>query len=359
MAGMFYSLQEVIEKLNKTEEQIKEIVKQGRLREFRDGPNLLFKVDEVEALMSGTDITPSQEVPANAEQVSDDEISFAPETTAQPPADSQLTELTEADTIVPSEKVNVPPETPTDYIDVDEAMDETMAISEETSLTPAEETSLTSSEETVSALADETLSALPSEPSLEEIEEDVSLDSFGSGSGLLDLSLQADDTSLGGILDEIYTPEGEEDQAVGAAGLELGVDADTEQMLEEAAQPVLESPMMAKAYLESAPDMASNVFGLMLIVPLLAVVYTAIVVVAAFRAVTPSILTTVQELIWYIAGGVAVVVLLMMLVPVVFAGGEKTTKKAKPKKVKKAKAEKQKKPKKPKKDKKKDKKAKR
>jgi hypothetical protein len=47
------------------------------------------------------------------------------------------------------------------------------------------------------------------EASLEEIEDDVSLDSFGSGSGLLDLSLQADDTSLGGILDEIYTPEGE------------------------------------------------------------------------------------------------------------------------------------------------------
>jgi len=43
--------------------------------------------------------------------------------------------------------------------------------------------------------------------SLEEIEKDVSLDTFGSGSGLLDLSLQADDTSLGAILDEIYTPE--------------------------------------------------------------------------------------------------------------------------------------------------------
>ena len=42
--GMFYSLQEVTEKLNKTEDEIKEIVRSGRLREFRDGPNLLFKV---------------------------------------------------------------------------------------------------------------------------------------------------------------------------------------------------------------------------------------------------------------------------------------------------------------------------
>ena len=52
MAGMFYSLQEAAEKLNKTEEEIKEIVQEGKLREFRDGPNLLFKVEEVEALMS-------------------------------------------------------------------------------------------------------------------------------------------------------------------------------------------------------------------------------------------------------------------------------------------------------------------
>jgi len=40
-----------------------------------------------------------------------------------------------------------------------------------------------------------------------EIESDVNLDSFGSGSGLLDLSWHNDDTSLGGLLDEIYTGE--------------------------------------------------------------------------------------------------------------------------------------------------------
>ncbi|MDD5191765.1 MAG: hypothetical protein PHH54_05255 [Candidatus Nanoarchaeia archaeon] len=50
------------------------------------------------------------------------------------------------------------------------------------------------------------------EPTLEEIEGDVNLDTFGSGSGLLDLSLQADDTSLRGFLDEIYTPENQHEQ---------------------------------------------------------------------------------------------------------------------------------------------------
>jgi hypothetical protein len=75
MASMFYSLQEVAAKLNKTEEEVKDIVKQGRLREFRDGPNLLFKIDEVEALMSDSSIAALRKTPAKAKQeTEEDEI---------------------------------------------------------------------------------------------------------------------------------------------------------------------------------------------------------------------------------------------------------------------------------------------
>jgi len=68
MDVMFYSLKEVAEKLNKTEDEIKQIVRQGRLREFREGPNSLFKADEVEALMSDTSIMPSKEPAAPSAQ---------------------------------------------------------------------------------------------------------------------------------------------------------------------------------------------------------------------------------------------------------------------------------------------------
>ena len=47
---MFFTMQEVVEKLSKTEEQIQELIQEGKLREFRDGTKLLFKVSEVEAL---------------------------------------------------------------------------------------------------------------------------------------------------------------------------------------------------------------------------------------------------------------------------------------------------------------------
>jgi hypothetical protein len=50
MAKMFYTLDETKAALNKNEEEIKQFAREGRLREFRDGPRLMFKADQVEAL---------------------------------------------------------------------------------------------------------------------------------------------------------------------------------------------------------------------------------------------------------------------------------------------------------------------
>ncbi|MEN6424185.1 MAG: helix-turn-helix domain-containing protein, partial [Phycisphaerales bacterium] len=269
MASMFFSLKETAQKLGKSEDEVRQLVKDGRLREFRDGANLLFKIDEVNALvdegidmgleavdlseapaeeqaveaaegeaapmadedlfMLGDEETPTLEPTGEVEATS--ELGLAPEETAadetgtseeellfladegQPAADGTAdataegtadatgagtedeislaaesgvlaagSDITDADTALTAEGVNVLGESSTDFT----ATEDSMA---ETAVGPAGSTG---------------------EASLEEIEDDVSLDSFGSGSGLLDLSLQADDTSLGGILDEIYTSEGGE-----------------------------------------------------------------------------------------------------------------------------------------------------
>src|SRR3984885_6457644 len=50
MAKMFYTLDETKAALGKNEEEIKQYTREGRLREFRDGPRLMFKADQVEAL---------------------------------------------------------------------------------------------------------------------------------------------------------------------------------------------------------------------------------------------------------------------------------------------------------------------
>jgi excisionase family DNA binding protein len=318
MAGMFYSLQEAAEKLNLTEQQLKEFVKEGKLREFRDGASVLFKINEVEALASETSIKMSKEPSAESEPGTDtDEISLAPETGGDTAAGD---ELIDADTVVDGQGINVLGETDSEAQLTEDTMAETRGTAEEVSL--------------------------------EEIEEDVNLDTFGSGSGLLDLSLQADDTSLGGILDEIYTSEGEQETAEGSA-LEVA-DEGKEMVPEEeefaAPQPAPEVPAVAPAYAEPKPDTLSNAFGIMLFLPLLAIVYTAIVAVAGFNDVMPTILGKVQSIngpygihiIWYVMVGAAVAAGLTVGAAFVLSGeGKKAVRKPKtrkPKKVKKAKA---------------------
>ena len=406
MAGMFYSLQEALDKLNMTEEEIKQVVADGKLREFRDGPNLLFKVEEVEALapqagdealeealepaeieaedmeplalgdedlepaepddsepafLQPEDLDPEEAEPelsakepaeaglsdfdiealgdtaadipdlealesemadtGAAEPAADtDEILLAPETGAAVPSD-----LTDADTAITSFGTNVLGETGGDY----DITDDTMA-----------ETSVPTG-------------SAPEVP-LEEIEEDVNLDSFGSGSGLLDLSLQADDTSLGGILDEIYTSDDEAaeptegdvesvpDVDMAAAAEEMGAEEDL-----SAAQLGAQVPALAGALIEAPPDAQSNTLGMLLFLPLLIVIYTTVVAVSGLRGVMPSILASIQGLIWYIMGGAAALTAVVAIAAFMFTGERDTTaKKAKPKKEKKAKKVKE--PKKPK-----------
>jgi len=350
MAGMFYSLQEVAKKLNITEEEVKALAKEGKLREFRDGSKLLFKADEVEALMPAAGAPVSEEVPAeetptptpepsaaetpiketpvpSEQPAEEEEISLAPET-GTPVAPS---ELTDADTAITAEGVSVLGEADRDY----PVTDDTMA---ETTVAP----------DTTGTIGVAGKTGTTPEAPLEESGEDVSLDSFGSGSGLLDLSLQADDTSLGGILDEIYTAEGAEGKEPAPAGTAEEVVAEAEHVLPEeelvAAQPAVGAPAIAQPYIEPAPDVQSNTFGMLLILPLLALLYTAVVAVAGQRGVVPSILEKIHSVIWYIV--IAAVVITGLVVGAAFwlsgdirlftGGPKKSAKEKKPKKSKKA-----------------------
>jgi hypothetical protein len=203
------------------------------------------------------------------------------------------------------------------------------------------------SDETFKGL-DETPSSPGKEASLEEIEKDASLDTFGSGSGLLDLSLQADDTSLGGILDEIYTPGGEgkapaagepaaESAAAEGSAMEVAAEADQMLSAEQFPETPIASPAMAAmAYAEPAPDAMSNALGVMMFIPLLAVIYTIIAAISALSSVTPNIVKMSQGFIWYIVGGMAGASLLIAIVGMVM-GRERKPKAPKPPKVKKEK----------------------
>ncbi len=371
MAGMFYSLQEAIEKLNKTEEELKQIVKEGKLREFRDGPNLLFKVEEVEALMADTGVMPSEQAPEpealepealELEALESEELSPEAPSPEIPESEAPAPEDLEEELLAPSEQaagtseILLAPETgapvaPSELTDADTALTgEGISVLGETD----SDYQITDDTLAETAVPMGTAGTAPEVP-LEEIEGDVNLDSFGSGSGLLDLSLQADDTSLGGILDEIYMAEEEGQEPVPAevgSGSAVAVAAEAEQMLAEE-EPVVPQPApdvqaLARPYIELAPDMQSNTLGMLLFLPLVVVLYTMVVAVAGLRGVTPSILAGIQGLIWIIMGGITVVAVLVTGAAFMLGGGGTATKTKKPKAKKAPKAPKAKKEKKPK-----------
>jgi excisionase family DNA binding protein len=440
MAGMFYSLKEAAQRLGVAEDQVKQLAKDGKLREFRDGSNLLFKIDEVNALLAeGVDLTsdelelqevsaeePAQDLGDTAaagvgEAGNEDIFKLDEEGTGALEATGEAAELSDSD-LLPElqglEAAETEPEEPNEEAPeleleepqpAEQAAEEDLFLAEELSQPAGEEaeqpvadeaegsseeislaqesgilaegsdisdadTAITTeginvlsetdtgydvTEDSMAETAGPAATADTSgEASLEEIEDDVNLDSFGSGSGLLDLSLQADDTSLGGILDEIYTSEGGEGDATPAEGepaeigAEVGEGASFEEITAEAdhaggaeeeiavPEPAAVMPAaMVPAYAEAAPDAQSNILGMLLFLPMLALLYTAIVTVSAMREVVPSILSSVQGLIWYIMGGGVVLALVMVGISFT-AGREKAPRAARPVKDKKAKPDK-------------------
>ena len=77
---------------------------------------------------------------------------------------------------------------------------------------------------------------------------------------------------------------------------------------------------MAQSYIEPEPDAQSNAFGMMLFLPLLALIYTVIVAVAGQRGVMPAILEKIQDIIWYILVGAVVIAGLIAGMPFILAG---------------------------------------
>lgn len=155
MAKMFYTLEEAASKLGVDEQAIKDMAARNELQQFRDGDKLMFKRDQVDAKSSNA--------------ASDGPIELA-------------------DTGV------------SDAIDL--ANDTAVGVE-----APAENANEATGVSVFDAgeidLADPMAQTQVTGPMIDD--EELALESVGSGSGLLDLTRESDDTSLGAeLLDEIY-----------------------------------------------------------------------------------------------------------------------------------------------------------
>jgi excisionase family DNA binding protein len=282
MAGTFYTLQEVTKKLGKSEQDVRVLVRQGKIREYRDGTRILYKQDEVDKLSGESDIIDIvADSEANLELEKTAEIQLEPDEDAQKkkPASeggfglSQIGDLSQADTNIGTVGINVLGGTDDQYKITADTHAETKAAEQE---------------------------------EVESLDADANLESVGSGSGLLDLSLQADDTSLGAVLDDIL-PTGPDipaqaeatpgDFAKEADGLIAAPAAVSEQAVAEAI-PVAAPVVEAATAVSAAPQMITMVpvdpstviYGMMMFFPLAALILAGIATAAGLQGVLPSVI---------------------------------------------------------------------
>ena len=355
----YYDMQEVMDKLHKNEDAIQELVKQGKLHQYMDSGKAVFKAEDVNALVEeivGLDISSvglepiGSEVDFELEETSelqiepdeqespkgsgpdDMELDLEPDMPGQKESEggfglSQIGDLTMADTNVGTVGINILSGTGDAY-----------KLTEDTKA------------ETQAADIDD----------LDSLDADANLESFGSGSGLLDLSLQADDTSLGAVLDDILPTGAEAGGADFPVSEGVGLMDESEDLLASGSaareMPIeATAPMGAAAAMPASPqlqmvavapvDSKTAVFGVLMLLPMVAMILAAIVLTATIQDIVPSLVkmlieTEVMEisLVWVIVGGLVVLSLLILMFSALSGtggGGTKAKKENTPKKAKK------------------------
>jgi excisionase family DNA binding protein len=186
MAKMFYTPEEAAERLGVSETELKEMVSKGQLSEFRDRNELRFRVEQVDMLATGH------------EDDHDDDFGVIPlsdtggGTGLGLAADSGL---------------GLSRSGSGSGIEVDDFSAETVSAKEQSGISIFD-----ADEETADASAETLITEAGPGAGL-------TMDAVGSGSGLLDLTREADDTSLGAdLLDDVYSGAGGADTQ-GSSGL--------------------------------------------------------------------------------------------------------------------------------------------
>jgi excisionase family DNA binding protein len=193
MAKMFYTLNETAETLGITDDQVRNLANEGKLQQFRDRDQLMFKRDQVDAMA------------ANAASFTDDEDERS--TGLLTMTDDGTATLADADISggdVQLSRDNAP-SAGSGLLDLDLSSDMDEPPSEPKD--PRQETGISIFDADEMGEAADPMAATQVSESIDD-EVELALQSIGSGSGLLDLTREADDTSLGAeLLDEIYPGE--------------------------------------------------------------------------------------------------------------------------------------------------------
>lgn len=294
MAKTYLSVQEACNALSMTESQIKDLVRRGKLREFRDGGKINYKADDIQKLAAASGIRPAQGASGGSGEL------------VLEPADDTGIDLASTGSETGIDLAS----TGSDVISLAETDSDATAVGGATADKKKKDDTVITSVG-VSVFEDDEAD-LVSDPVAETVVSDggLGIEGVGSGSGLLDLTRESDDTSLGAELLDEMLPSDEMAEMGDAtrAGLD---DMVTEPAAAEMAEPTpLEAPVTRGTVVttvEYAPDpMSMGLTGLMAVAVLI-MCLTGLTVAAMLHDAVPGLLGLLHQKLW-IFGLAAVVV---------------------------------------------------
>jgi len=277
MAKMFYTLEEVCSKLEKGEDEVRAMVQSGQIQEFRDRDKLMFKVEQIDLLTAGDEDTSDVHI----------ELDTAAGATDVPGESS----IGLADSHVATGLIDPGSSASASGLGLADSR-ESISLSDS-----REGTGVSVFDTDHGGDGDKTTVG-------EAIEEDLGLDAVGSGSGLLDLTRESDDTSLGAeLLEEVYSSEENIELPAHASGLFEAASVERPgQEVTPTVGPTAAVPMVIEAY-----DGAGSGLGVgLLIGAVAALVCVAIVSIVSLGGATSVLATKIassDSSIWMWAGG--------------------------------------------------------
>ncbi|MCH2152941.1 MAG: hypothetical protein MK089_06325 [Phycisphaerales bacterium] len=278
MSKMFYTLEEVCQKLGKTPDEITEMIATKQLDEMRDGDNLVFKASVIDMISEPED--------ANAVDL---ELDLGASSLGEA-SDGGMMGLSGSATGM-SHDAPAAPISPTS--------DSGMAFD------------LSGSASGISAFGGGSEDAGETQLG-EEFDDDLTLESVGSGSGLLDLTRDSDDTSLGAeLMEEAVFGDDEFELPPNSSGL-FESPAEAADAPAAAAAPVAGgAPVMM---MEEAYDGGSSGLGVgLLIGATIAMIGLLVILASEFQGASSVLTQAIAGNLWIWTGG--------LLAGAIIAGG--------------------------------------
>jgi len=224
MAKMFYTLAEVCQRLGKSEAEVEAMVEAKEIQEFRDGENLVFKVEQIDLLVpaeemdldletSGLDLDDSFDLGGGSESGG---IGLAESQSAQMPVEDgssmSAADISGSVLGLGSSSMQSAPGMAGDDLDLSAELEAPVDGSDASASVSAFDGAVGLDEGGDTQLG-------------EGLDDDLTLESVGSGSGLLDLTRESDDTSLGAeLLEEVYSSEDDVDFPAASGLFEAAAD---------------------------------------------------------------------------------------------------------------------------------------